>query len=213
MGADIVFLIAILVVSVIIHEVSHGFAANWLGDPTARLEGRLTLNPVSHIDPMGSVIFPILMFLSTSATPFGPFVFGWAKPVPYNPYNLQRGGRWAEAIVAGAGPLANVVIAVLFSILIRLDILPHAMVSLAVSIVFLNVLLAIFNLLPIPPLDGSKVFPRLLPTSLAFQYERLRSILEQNIFLGFGIVIIFILVFGGWFATLITGITRFLIGA
>ncbi|QSH39241.1 site-2 protease family protein [Candidatus Kaiserbacteria bacterium] len=208
MGADILFLIAILIVSVVIHEVSHGFVANWLGDPTARLEGRLTLNPVSHIDPMGSIVLPAILALSSS-----PFLFGWAKPVPYNPYNLQRGGRWAEALVAGAGPAANVLIALLFSVLIRLDVLPAAAASLAVSIVFLNILLALFNLLPIPPLDGSKVFPQLLPPSLAFQYHRLRMVLEQNLFLGFGVVIVFILLFGSWLASLITVITRFLIGA
>lgn len=208
MGADIIFLIAILVISVILHEVSHGFVANWLGDPTARLEGRLTLNPVSHIDPMGSVVLPAILVLSGS-----PFLFGWAKPVPYNPYNLQKGGRWAEAIVAGAGPAANVAIALIFSVLIRLGALPEAASSLAVSIVFINILLAIFNLIPIPPLDGSKVFPRLLPMSIAFQYERLRAVLEHNMFLGFGVIIIFILLFGSLFASLITFITRFLIGA
>ena len=83
MGSDIIFLIAILVVSVVIHEVSHGFAANYLGDPTAKLAGRLTLNPVSHIDPMGSVVLPAILALSGS-----PFLFGWAKPVPYNPNNF-----------------------------------------------------------------------------------------------------------------------------
>lgn len=208
MGADIFFLIAILVVSVIIHEVSHGFVANWLGDPTARLEGRLTLNPVSHIDPMGSLVLPAILALSSS-----PFLFGWAKPVPYNPYNLGRGGRWAEAMVAGAGPAANVLIALLFALLIRLNVLPEATVSLAVSIVFLNILLALFNLLPIPPLDGSKVFSQLLPQSLALQYQRIRVMLEQNLFLGFGVVIVFILLFGSWLASFITAITRFLIGA
>ena len=126
---------------------------------------------------------------------------------------MQRGGRWAEALVAGAGPAANVLIAVVFSILIRIDVLPAATVSLAVSIVFLNILLALFNLLPIPPLDGSKVFPQLLPHNLAVHYHRLRMVLEQNLFLGFGVVIVFILVFGSWLASLITAITRFLIGA
>lgn len=208
MGADIIFLIAILVVSVILHEVSHGFVANWLGDPTARLEGRLTLNPVSHIDPMGSVVLPSILVLSGS-----PFLFGWAKPVPYNPYNLRKGGIWAEAMVAGAGPAANIVIALIFGLLIRVGALPEAASSLAISIVFINILLAIFNLIPIPPLDGSKVFQRLLPTSIAFQYERLRTVLEHNMFLGFGVIIIFILLFGSSFASLITFITRFIIGA
>lgn len=208
MGADIIFLIAILVVSVVIHEVSHGFAANWLGDPTAKLQGRLTLNPISHIDPMGSVILPGILALSGS-----PLLFGWAKPVPYNPYNLQRGGRWAEAIVAGAGPAANVAIALVFGILVRLNVFSTDMVSLAISIVFLNIFLAVFNLIPVPPLDGSKILGQLLPRNLAVGYERLRTMLEHNPFIGFGIVIVFILVFGSPFATLVSNITRLIIGA
>jgi len=208
MGAEVIFLIAILVVSVVIHEVSHGFAANWLGDPTAKLQGRLTLNPISHIDPMGSIVLPAILALSGS-----PFLFGWAKPVPYNPYNFQRGGRWAEAIVAFAGPAANLAIALVFGLLIRFNVISGVMVSLAVSIVFLNILLAIFNLIPIPPLDGSKVLPQLLPRSLALQYERFRAMLEHNVFLGFGVVLIFILLFGSQFAAIISTVTRFLIGA
>lgn len=208
MGADIIFLIAILVMSVVIHEVSHGFAANWLGDPTAKLQGRLTLNPISHIDPMGSVILPTILVLSGS-----PFLFGWAKPVPYNPYNLRRGGRWAEAIVAAAGPAANLVIALVFGLLIRFSILPADITNLAVSIVFLNILLAVFNLIPIPPLDGSKVFAQLLPRSLAFKYDQLRGVLERNMFIGFGAIIVFILIFGSIFANIVSSITRLIIGA
>lgn len=208
MGADIIFLIAILVMSVVIHEVSHGFAANWLGDPTAKLQGRLTLNPISHIDPMGSVILPTILVLSGS-----PFLFGWAKPVPYNPYNLRRGGRWAEAIVAAAGPAANLVIALVFGLLIRFSILPADITNLAVSIVFLNILLAVFNLIPIPPLDGSKVFAQFLPRSLAFKYDQLRGVLERNMFIGFGAIIVFILIFGSIFANIVSSITRLIIGA
>ncbi|MAZ67321.1 site-2 protease family protein [bacterium] len=208
MGVEVIFLIAILVVSVVIHEVAHGFAANYLGDPTAKLQGRLTLNPVSHIDPMGSIVLPAILALSSS-----PFLFGWAKPVPYNPYNLQRGGRWSEAMVAFAGPAANIAIALIFGIFIRFGALPASMVSLAVSIVFLNILLAVFNLIPIPPLDGSKILPQLLPRGLALQYERIRVMLEGNILLGFGIVLVFILLFGSQFATVISAISRFIIGA
>ena len=208
MGADVIFLIAILVVSVVIHEVSHGFAANWLGDPTAKLAGRLTLNPVSHIDPMGSIVLPAILVLSGS-----PFLFGWAKPVPYNPYNLHRGGKWGEAIVAGAGPAANILIALIFGLLVRLDVLPIEMVSLVISIVFLNILLAVFNLIPIPPLDGSKILSQLLPRTLAFKYEQLRRTLESNMFLGFGAVIVFILLFGSQFASFVSILTRIVIGA
>ncbi len=208
MGADVIFLIAILVVSVVIHEVAHGFAANWLGDPTAKIAGRLTLNPVSHVDPMGSIILPAILVLSGS-----PFLFGWAKPVPYNPYNLHRGGKWGEALVAGAGPAANVLIALIFGLLVRLSVLPPEITSLAISIIFLNIFLAVFNLIPIPPLDGSKILPQLLPPSLMFKYEQLRRMLEGNMFIGFGAVLIFILIFGTYIAEMVSVITRILIGA
>ncbi|PCI29535.1 site-2 protease family protein [Candidatus Kaiserbacteria bacterium] len=208
MGVDIIFLIAILVVSVVIHEVSHGFAANWLGDPTAKLAGRLTLNPISHVDPMGSVILPAILAISGS-----PFLFGWAKPVPYNPYNLRKGGRWGESIVAVAGPASNILIALVFGLLLQMGIIPESASSLAVSIVFLNVLLAVFNLIPIPPLDGSKIFSQILPRNLAFKYDQLRSLLEHNIFLGFGIIILTLMIFGPYFFSFISYLTHLIVGA
>ena len=208
MGVEIIFLIAILIMSIVFHEVAHGVAANYLGDPTARLAGRLTLNPIPHLDPMGSVILPAILAFSGS-----PFLFGWAKPVPYNPYNLQRGGRWAESIVAGAGPAANVLIALVFGLALRVGIIPEAAAGLAVSIVFINILLAVLNLIPIPPLDGSKILSQLLPHNLAVGYDRLRGMLERNVFLGFGAVIVFILVFGNQFSIVIRAITRLIIGA
>lgn len=207
MGAEVIFLIAILVMSVVIHEVAHGVAANYLGDPTAKLQGRLTLNPLPHVDPMGSVILPGILALSSA-----PFLFGWAKPVPYNPYNFQRGGRWGEAFVAAAGPAANLALAVVFAFAIRFGLVPPEALSLATAIVFLNVLLALFNLIPIPPLDGSKILSALLPRSLALSYARVRNILEHNIFLAFGIVIIGVLLFGAQLASLIAFFTRILIG-
>lgn len=194
MELDIIFSIVILIFSVVVHEVSHGFAANYLGDPTARLAGRLTLNPIKHIDPMGSIILPAILALSHS-----PILFGWAKPVPYNPYNLQRGGKWAEAIVAAAGPASNFALAIVFGLLLRLSVLPAEVSKLALTIVFINILLGVFNLIPIPPLDGSKVLGSVLPHNLAQMYERARSILERNVFLGFGIVILFITLFGNIF--------------
>src|SRR3989344_222487 len=108
METNIIFLIfqlTVLIFSVMIHEISHGYMAEYLGDPTARDAGRLTLNPVKHIDPFGSIILPLILSLTNS-----PILFGWAKPVPYNPYNL-RPGRWSEAIVAAAGPLSHLAIA------------------------------------------------------------------------------------------------------
>jgi Zn-dependent protease len=107
----IIFYIIVLIFSVIIHEVAHGAIADWLGDPTARLEGRLTLNPIKHIDPFGSVILPALLFWATA----GQSVFGWAKPVPYNPYNLKN-PKSGGAIIAAAGPLSNVILAVVLRI-------------------------------------------------------------------------------------------------
>ena len=132
-------LIVALIISVIIHEMAHGYAAGWLGDPTARLAGRLSPNPLVHIDPLMSVILPGLLVLSGS-----PILFGAAKPVPYNPYNL-RNQKWGEAIVAAAGPLANIAIAVVFAILVRsaeVLSLPATFIELAVLIIILNIFLA-----------------------------------------------------------------------
>lgn len=207
MTIDIIFLIAILILSVVIHEVSHGMIANWLGDPTARLEGRLTLNPIKHIDPMGSVILPAILILSGTG-----FIFGWAKPVPYNPYNLRRGGRWAEALVAVAGPASNLLIALIFGVIVRLGILPVNTIGLAVSIVFLNILLALFNMIPIPPLDGSKVLAPFLPQTVLLQYTKLRLFMEQNMFVGFGIIIVFVLIFTAPFTALVNTLTHVIIG-
>src|SRR5262245_29317731 len=109
---DFLFIIIILIMSVVVHEVSHGFAALALGDPTAKYAGRLTLNPFYHLDPIGSVLVPILGYLS------GGIIIGWAKPVPFNPYNL-RDARWGEALVALAGPVSNIILAIIFSLIIR----------------------------------------------------------------------------------------------
>lgn len=186
-------MIAALVISVIIHEMAHGYAANWLGDPTARLAGRLSPNPLVHIDPLMSVIVPGLLVLSGS-----PLLFGAAKPVPYNPYNFTN-QKWGEAIVAFAGPLSNVAIAVIFALLIRSSdvlALSETFVTLSYNVIALNIFLALFNLIPVPPLDGSKILPRLLPFSLAMKYEGVRRYMEQNIMLSFGIVILlFVVVF------------------
>lgn len=180
-------MIVALIISVIIHEMAHGYAANWLGDPTARLAGRLSANPLVHLDPMMSVILPALLVVTGS-----PLLFGAAKPVPYNPYNLTN-QKWGEAIVAFAGPAANLIIALVFAILVRnaeLLQLSQTFVILAFQIIVLNIFLAFFNLVPIPPLDGSKILPKFLPFSLAMKYENLRRVLEQNVMMAFGIVIL-----------------------
>lgn len=206
---DIALIVA-LIISVIIHEMAHGYAANWLGDPTARLAGRLSPNPLVHIDPMMSVILPGLLILTGS-----PILFGAAKPVPYNPYNLSN-QKWGEAIVAAAGPLSNFVIAGVFAILIRnaeaLN-LSSTFVELSLGIIVLNIFLAFFNLVPLPPLDGSKILPRFLPYSLAMKYEGFRAYFERNIAFGFALVIIFFIVFlSGPLYALTIWLTNMMIG-
>ena len=182
MQLDFIFSILILILSVVVHEVAHGLAANALGDPTARLAGRLSMNPMKHIDPVGSVLVPLLLFMTNSS-----FLFGWAKPVPYNPYNL-RDQRWGEMLVAIAGPASNLALALFFGLLIRFGgegALPASFLSIATLVVITNLVLAIFNLVPIPPLDGSKILFSLLPYHL----------LEVRVFLerwGFFIVLFFI---------------------
>jgi Zn-dependent protease len=162
-AVNTIFYIAILVMSVVIHEISHGFMAERFGDKTARHAGRLTLNPLNHLDLFGSIILPAFLYLTSG------FVFGWAKPVPYNPDNLSN-KRWGTMWVALAGVLANLLVALIFALFIR--IVPSLGIEVnesfyfvTSSIVLVNLGLMIFNLVPIPPLDGSKVLFSLLPPS------------------------------------------------
>jgi Zn-dependent protease len=202
MSIEFVFHIVILIFSIVIHEVAHGYAANMLGDKTAEYEGRLTLNPIKHLDPVGSLLVP---FLSYS---LGGFIIGWAKPVPFNPYNL-RNQKWGEAIVAGAGPLSNIIIALVFGLAIRFlpyGAVPESFISIMAIISLINILLAVFNLVPIPPLDGSKILFSFLPF-----HSTIRATLERN-----GLIFVFIFIFFlwrfiapivGYLFTLITGLT------
>ena len=176
-----IFSIIILLFSVVIHEVAHGSVALYLGDQTAKAAGRLTLNPISHIDPFGSIIVPLLLALLN-----GP-VFGWAKPVPINPYNL-RYHKWGELLVALAGPVSNLAIAVIFGLAIRFIDLPSGLLQLFSVIVLLNLVLAIFNLIPIPPLDGSHILLTLLPA-------RWQNISES--FSRYGLVLLLVIIFFG----------------
>lgn len=166
---DTLLSLVILMLSIIAHEVAHGYAANSLGDPTARLAGRLTLNPVSHIDMMGSILIPALLIFSHS-----PLLFGWAKPVPYNPYNLKN-RRFGEAFVAIAGSATNILLAIIFGLIVRFGattgIFDSMMISIAAIIVFVNLFLGLFNLIPFPPLDGFTVLRAVLPWHLSAKME------------------------------------------
>ena len=193
---DTLFLVAVIIFSAVIHEVMHGVAADKLGDPTARYAGRLTLNPFPHLDMVGSVLLPLVLAFTGSS-----FFFAWAKPVPYNPYNL-RPGRFSEAIVAGAGPFSNLVIALLGGLIIRSGVFAMAN-DIVFLIVVVNVMLFVFNLIPIPPLDGSKILSALLPRSLARGYDSWRSLMEMNPFIGMGIVLLIILFLCGAFGNLV----------
>lgn len=204
--AEVIFVIGKIVVilySIILHEVAHGAAAYSLGDDTASRAGRLSLNPLSHIDPIGTIILPIFMALIP-----GGVIFGWAKPVPYNPYNLRK--SYDELKVALAGPASNLFIAILFAVAFRLIFrgggYPLSILeNLLVAGVGSNVLLAIFNLVPIPPLDGSKMLYLLIPK----ENYQLRAFLNQ-----YGMVILLFFIFFGFrsIIPLINLIVKLLLG-
>lgn len=157
MEIQFIFGIAILIMSVVAHELSHGYSALLLGDPTPRIQGRLTINPLRHLDFLGSLVVPMVTFFA------GGIIFGWAKPVMWNPYNI-RNARWGEGLIAFAGPAVNLLIALFFSAIIRLgEGLPASFVDISEFIILINITLAVFNLVPIPPLDGSKILFMLIP--------------------------------------------------
>ncbi len=199
------FGLVILIFSVIIHEVSHGAAAYSMGDPTAKAMGRLTMNPIPHIDLYGSIILPGLMLI------FGtPFLFGYAKPVPVNYLNLTN-RKWGPALVALAGPGSNFVLGISLGLVYRVltimtDLNPQV-AGLFLTAILVNFALGIFNSLPIPPLDGFKIIAPLLPYS--FLRSRVYQVLEQQ---GIVFLLIFIIFFGGVLTPLIFGATRLVMG-
>lgn len=223
--------LAILIFSIVIHEVSHGEVAYALGDDTAKNMGRLTLNPIKHIDPLGSIIIPLLTFISHAG-----IIIGWAKPVPYNPANL-RNQKYGPTLVGLAGPATNLSIAVFFGIIARLmpiagtlkqqinaavagsvltlnytDVLTlingsalNAFFAMALFITLINVFLAVFNLIPIPPLDGSKILYMILPPSM----QGFMDMLER---FGFILILLVILFGGSIFITALFHVYSFIVG-
>lgn len=178
---DGIFYVAVLIMSVVAHEFAHAYAAYKMGDDTAHLSGRLTLNPFKHLDIFGSILLPLFLVISKAG-----FVIGWAKPVPYNPNNI-RDPKKGTIIISVVGILTNLAIAVVFGLLVRLYIstgMPiyaidgfnlSPILKISTIIVLVNIVLAIFNLIPIPPLDGSKLLFSLIP----YKYRFVQNFLEQ----------------------------------
>ncbi len=199
MDLGLLFFFVIIIPSAIVHEYAHAWMADRLGDPTAKQYGRLTLNPMAHIDPVGTLLLPLLMFFSTG----GRFLFAYAKPVPFNPSNLKS-QKWGPAWVGAAGPLANLLLALVFGLMVRF--LPFSNFTVFLSIiVYANILLLVFNLVPLPPLDGSKLLYALLPASL----DQFKFWLDR---FGFIILLLFIFFAFGWLTPIIFYIFYFITG-
>ncbi len=176
--------------AITVHEVAHGWVARLLGDPTAMMLGRLTLNPVKHVDPLGTILLPGLMLY------FGGIVFGWAKPVPVTWENLRKPKR-DMALVALAGPSANLVMAIFWAFMVKLGValsgtanwLAEPLAYMGVAGIFINTILLALNLLPLPPLDGGRIVTGVLPGPLAYKFARIEP---------YGLIILLLLIFSGW---------------
>ena len=161
-----------VVFAITVHEVAHGWVAKKYGDNTASILGRLTLNPIKHIDILGTIIIPGLLLLS-----FTGFIFGWAKPVPVDPRNFKNPKK-DMAIVALAGPVANLLMAIAWAliarlgVIIELEIISLPLIYMGIAGISINLVLGLINLIPIPPLDGSRIVTGILPNKLAYQYNR-----------------------------------------
>jgi Zn-dependent protease len=204
MDGLLIFVIIAFIYSVIIHELSHGLMADKLGDPTPRLAGRLTLNPLAHLDPFGSFLVPLILILFRSG-----IVFGWAKPVPVNPYNFKD-QKYGELKVGLAGVTSNIILAIIFGLPVRF--LPQNIVffsnisTLFAYIAFINILLAVFNLFPLPPFDGSHVvgslfqsYDKWIKTNPYIQFVSIFAALIFIIYIGIPLIIspLFTLITGG----------------
>lgn len=199
---NFIFQLAVLIISVIAHEVAHGAVAYYFGDPTAKNDGRLTLNPIKHIDIFGSIVLPGILALSGSG-----FVVGWAKPVPYNPYNLKN-RRIGELCVSVAGVAVNFLLALFFGLVLRFGLslgLTISAYEIVTYIVIINLSLMVFNLIPIPPLDGSKILRNLLP----YRYEQSIIALERY---GIWALILFIVFLGPLVGTAVSLLFRLIVG-
>ena len=193
---QLLIILSVLLFSLTIHETAHAVTADWYGDPTARRLGRISLNPLVHMDPVGTVLLPLLGILA------GGFVFGWAKPVPVNPANLKNHRR-DFLVIAAAGPASNIALAMGASVLLGAipgglgasEGVPGALATFGFAMLQLNLLLAVFNMLPFPPLDGGNVLAGLLPEALANGYDRLVR--------PYGFLILIVLMATGWLSRLI----------